>query len=51
MPDQKRKGKVSYLGKWLLERVVVPSLLKILEGLVLVLPPAALKNLPFPWET
>lgn len=47
MPNQKRKWKVSYLGKWLLERVVVPSLLKILEGLVLALPPAALKKFAF----
>mgnify|MGYP000943480836 CR=1 FL=1 len=47
MPNQKRKWKVSYLGKWLLERVVVPSLLKILEGLVLILPPAALKKFAF----
>ncbi|MDK2897396.1 MAG: hypothetical protein PWP04_1516 [Candidatus Atribacteria bacterium] len=47
MPDRKRKRKKTRPGKWLLERVVVPFLLKILESLVSILSPAAIKRLAF----
>ena len=37
-------------GKMVARKSGCSSLLKILEGLVLILPPAALKDLPFPWR-